>query len=71
MIEVAARCVVHRRRRRVADLADLDLGGTFDLVVRPATSCAFVQGDLEAVCARLAAHLEPRGLLVCGDRPRR
>ena len=26
----------------------------------------FVEADLEAVCTRLAAHLEPRGMLVCG-----
>ncbi len=51
---------------RVADLADLDLGGTFDLVVMAGNVVPFVEADLKAVCARLAAHLEPRGLLVCG-----
>lgn len=50
----------------VSDLAELDLGVTFDLVVMAGNVVPFVEADLGAVCARLAAHLEPRGLLVCG-----
>lgn len=50
----------------VADLASLDLGETFDLVVMAGNVVPFVEADLEAVCTRLAAHLEPRGMLVCG-----
>lgn len=50
----------------VADLADLDLGATFDLVVMAGNVVPFVEADLEAVCTRLAVHLEPRGMLVCG-----
>lgn len=51
---------------RVSDLADLDLGVTFDLVVMAGNVVPFVEADLVAVCTRLAAHLEPRGMLVCG-----
>ena len=51
---------------RVADLAGLDLGSSFDLVVMAGNVVPFVEADLEAVCTRLASHLEPRGLLVCG-----
>ncbi|QIK68675.1 class I SAM-dependent methyltransferase [Nocardioides sp. HDW12B] len=50
----------------VSDLADLDLATTFELVVMAGNVVPFVEADLDAVCARLSAHLAPRGLLVCG-----
>ncbi len=50
----------------VSDLAYLDLATRVDVVVMAGNVVPFVEADLEAVCSRLAAHLEPRGLLVCG-----
>lgn len=49
-----------------SDLADLDLGETFDVVVLAGNVVPFVEGSLDEVCARMAAHLDHRGLLVCG-----
>lgn len=52
---------------RVADLADLDLGATFDVVLLAGNVVPLLEdGTLEATCARLAAHLAPGGTLVCG-----
>jgi SAM-dependent methyltransferase len=50
-----------------ADLASFELGRTFDLVVAAGNVIPFVAAGTEsAVVARLAAHLRPAGLLVCG-----
>ena len=50
-----------------ADLADLDLGRTFDVVVAPGNVMIFLTPGTEAaVTARLAAHVAPGGTLVCG-----
>lgn len=51
----------------LADLASLDLGREFDLVVAAGNVLPFVAAGTEAaVVARLAAHLRPDGALVCG-----
>lgn len=50
-----------------ADLATLDLGRPFDLVVSAGNVMIFLEPGTEAaVVARLAAHLAPDGLLVAG-----
>lgn len=50
-----------------ADLADLDLGRTFDLVALPGNVMIFVEAaDRGRVLRRCAAHLGPGGLLVAG-----
>lgn len=50
-----------------ADLAALDLGRRFDVVVLAGNVVVFLTPGTEAgVVARLAAHLEPRGRLVAG-----
>jgi len=50
-----------------ADLADLDLGRTFDLVVAPGNVMIFLTPGTEAaVTERLAAHVAPGGTLICG-----
>jgi SAM-dependent methyltransferase len=52
---------------RLADLAQLDLGETFDLVLLAGNTIPLLEPDsLEGTCLRLAAHLEPTGRLVCG-----
>jgi SAM-dependent methyltransferase len=52
-----------------ADLASLDLPDRFDLVVAAGNVVVFLSPGTEpAVVARLAAHLSPGGLLVCGWR---
>jgi 2-polyprenyl-3-methyl-5-hydroxy-6-metoxy-1,4-benzoquinol methylase len=52
-----------------ADLVDLDLGRTFDLVVCAGNVVVYLTpGTGRAVLARLAAHLRPGGLLVSGWR---
>lgn len=52
---------------RVADLAGLDLGQTFGLVVAAGNTIPLLEdGTLAAACEALAAHLAPGGLLVCG-----
>ena len=52
-----------------ADLATLDLGRTFDLVVCAGNVMVFLAPGTEAeVVRRLAAHLAPGGLLVSGWR---
>ena len=55
-----------------ADLAALDLGRTFDVVVLAGNVLLFVdQGAQPAVVARSAAHLAPGGALVTGFSLRR
>jgi SAM-dependent methyltransferase len=50
-----------------ADLTELDLGTTFDLVALAGNVLIFVAPGTEATTvARCAAHLEPGGLLVAG-----
>ncbi len=50
-----------------ADLATLDLGRTFDLVVAAGNVMIFVAPGTESlVVERLASHLDPGGLLVTG-----
>ena len=50
-----------------ADLAEIDLGRTFDVVVRAGNVLLFVEPGTEAaVVARCAAHLAPGGALVAG-----
>src|SRR5205807_2664976 len=50
-----------------ADLATLDLGRRFEMVVMAGNVMIFLQPGTEAdVVARLATHLEPGGLLVAG-----
>lgn len=52
---------------RLADLSSFDLAQTFDLVLLAGNTIPLLEpGTLEATCRRLAAHLEPAGLLVCG-----
>ena len=52
-----------------ADLAALGLAEAFDLVVAAGNVVVFLEpGTQPAVVARLAAHLAPGGLLVCGWR---
>lgn len=51
------------------DLATLELAERFDLVVAAGNVMVFLApGSEPAVVARLAAHLRPGGLLVCGWR---
>ncbi len=51
----------------VADLATLDLGTTYDLVLLAGNVIPLLEpGTLETTCARLAAHLGADGLLVAG-----
>lgn len=55
----------------LADLATLDLGRTFGAAVLAGNVMIFVApGSEGAVFARLAAHLEPGGLLVAGFQVR-
>lgn len=52
---------------READLATLDLGERFDLVLLAGNILPLLEpGTLGAVCARLAAHVGPGGRVVCG-----
>ena len=52
---------------RLADLATLDLGAVFDLVLVAGNTIPLLEdGALEDACARLAAHTVPGGLVVCG-----
>lgn len=56
---------------RVADLATLDLGpelvAAFDVVLLAGNVVPLLEdGTLTTTCRRLAAHLAPDGLLVCG-----
>ena len=54
-------------RWEVADLAELDLGVSFDLVVMAGNIVPFLPaGRLAAATQRIAAHLVPGGALVCG-----
>lgn len=52
---------------RVADLATLDLGETFDVVLLAGNVVPLLgPGTLAATCERLAAHVAPGGIVVCG-----
>jgi len=52
---------------RVADLATLDLGETFDVVLLAGNVVPLLDdGTLDQTCHRVAGHLAPEGLLVCG-----
>ncbi|WP_244963058.1 class I SAM-dependent methyltransferase [Nocardioides dongkuii] len=52
---------------READLATLDLGGAFDLVLLAGNIVPLLEpGTLGPVCERLAAHTAPDGVVVCG-----
>jgi SAM-dependent methyltransferase len=51
----------------LADLATLDLGETFDAVVMAGNVLIYLAPGTEAkVVARVAAHLDPAGLLIAG-----
>jgi SAM-dependent methyltransferase len=73
---VDTRRVHARRRRRVAgcagstaDLADLDLAASFDVVVAAGNVVVYLaEGTEQEVLRRLAGHLVPGGLLVSGWR---
>lgn len=50
-----------------ADLTDMQLGRTFDLIAMPGNVMIFCRVDHRApIVATLSAHLEPAGLLVAG-----
>jgi len=52
---------------RVAGLADMSLGTTYDVVVIAGNVIPFVELDtLPAAMDRVAAHMKPGGLVVCG-----
>ena len=52
---------------RLADLATLDLGERFDLVLLAGNIVPLLEpGTLDSVATRMAAHLAPGGLAVCG-----
>ena len=52
---------------RVADLATLDLGARFDVVLLAGNVVPLLEdGTLPATCARVADHLVEGGLLLCG-----
>ncbi|WP_148612410.1 class I SAM-dependent methyltransferase [Nocardioides rubriscoriae] len=52
---------------RVADLATLDLGERYDVVLLAGNVVPLLEdGTLEATCVRLAAHVAPDGVLVAG-----
>jgi SAM-dependent methyltransferase len=52
---------------RVADLATMDLGAAFDLVVVAGNTIPLLEdGTLAAACERLAAHSAPGGVVVTG-----
>lgn len=52
---------------RRGDLATLDLGRTFDVVLVAGNTIPLLEpGTLAAACTRLAAHVAPGGRLVCG-----
>lgn len=52
---------------RVVDLATMDLGRTFDLVLVAGNVVPLLEpGTLDAVAGRLAAHAAADGLVVCG-----
>jgi SAM-dependent methyltransferase len=52
---------------RIADLATLELGSAFDVVVVAGNTIPLLEdGMLAAVCERLAAHSAPGGVVVTG-----
>lgn len=66
MLEVA-RAEAPELDWRLGDLATFDLGETFDLVLLAGNIIPLLEpGTLGPVCSRLAAHVAPGGLLVCG-----
>lgn len=66
MVEVA-RAAAPELDWRVADLATMDLGERFDLVVVAGNTIPLLDdGTLPAAAGRLAAHAAPGGLVVCG-----
>ncbi|GAB3084759.1 class I SAM-dependent methyltransferase [Nocardioides zeae] len=66
MVEVARRDAPHLEWH-VADLATLDLGERFDVVVVAGNVLPLLEpGTLTATAAALAAHVAPEGLLVAG-----
>ena len=67
MLEVARRAP--GATWELADLAVLDLGTSFDLIVAAGNVVVFLEpGSEPTVVRRLAAHLRPDGLLVSGWR---
>ncbi|MFW6774924.1 class I SAM-dependent methyltransferase [Nocardioides sp. CPCC 205120] len=66
MVEVA-RAEAPEHDWRVADLASLDLGTTFDAVVLAGNVLPLLEpGTLDGACVALARHVAPGGLLVAG-----
>jgi SAM-dependent methyltransferase len=66
MLDVA-RADAPDRDWRQGDLATFDLGETFDVIVLAGNIVPLLEpGTLVAAAARLAAHLAPDGVLVCG-----
>ncbi|MFC7497132.1 MULTISPECIES: class I SAM-dependent methyltransferase [unclassified Nocardioides] len=66
MIEVA-RAEAPELDWRLGDLATFDLGETFDLVLVAGNTIPLLEpGTLVDACERLAAHLAPAGVVVCG-----
>jgi len=52
---------------RLADLASVDLGRTFDAIVMAGNVMIFLQpGTESAVVANMARHLAPEGVLIAG-----
>ena len=52
---------------RWADLSTLDLGSTFDLVLVAGNTIPLLEeATLADSCARIAAHIAPGGLVICG-----
>lgn len=66
MIDVARRDAPHLDWR-VADLATLDLGATFDVVLMAGNVVPFLEpGSLESAARSIAVHLASAGRVVCG-----
>jgi SAM-dependent methyltransferase len=66
MVEVA-RAGAPELDWRLGDLATLDLGETFDLVLVAGNTIPLLEpGTLPDACARLGRHLSPGGVVVCG-----
>jgi SAM-dependent methyltransferase len=63
----AARAEAPHLDWRLADLAALDLGEAFDLVLVAGNTIPLLEeGTLPAACRALAGHTAPGGLVVCG-----
>ena len=66
MLDVARAAAPHLDLRH-GDLAALDLGEAFDLVLVAGNTIPLLEPDtLAAACDRLAAHVAPGGTVVCG-----